>query len=123
MAASALIIAEPGPLQESLRALVSTMPQIGAVDVMSDTNAGSAMGVSLCPALVLLDGCQIEGQPWLSVRRARTRWPGARIIVLVNSVEQQAEAEAAGADAVLLQGLPAGRLVAAMVRLLPQQVV
>lgn len=123
MSASALIIAAPGPLRESLYALVSTMPQVGTVDVMSDLHAGSGAGASLSPALVLLDGCRIETQPWLSVRRARNRWPHARIIVLVNSVQQQVEADAAGADAVLLQGLPAGRLVAAIVKLLPQPVV
>jgi hypothetical protein len=46
----------------------------------------------------------------------------ARCIFLANDVQQHQEAEAAGADAVLLEGFPAGRLVAAIVRLLPQPV-
>jgi DNA-binding NarL/FixJ family response regulator len=123
MGLSALIIAGPGPLRDGLHALVGTMPQIGAVDVISDMPSASREGVSLCPALVLLDAARADGQVWLAVRRAKARWPHARTIILVGTVEQQAEAEAAGADVVLLQGFPPGRLVAAIVKLVAQPVV
>ena len=58
----------------------------------------------------------------MTVRRAKARWPQARCILLANDVQQHQEAEAAGADAVLLKGFPAARLVATIVGLLPQQV-
>jgi DNA-binding NarL/FixJ family response regulator len=123
MGISVLIIAGAGPLRDGLHALVDTMPQISAVDVVSDMPSDSRGGVSLCPALVLLDAARADGQVWLAVRRAKARWPHARTIILVGTVEQQAEAEAAGADVVLLQGFPPGRLVAAIVKLVAQPVV
>ncbi len=122
MATSALIIAGLGPLRDGLQALLRTMPQIGTVDVVSDIRSTLEVNAHMSPALVLLDANLADGRLWLTVRRVKARWPRARTIILVSSVEQQADAEAAGADAVLLQGFPAGRLVAAIVRLLPQPV-
>jgi DNA-binding NarL/FixJ family response regulator len=55
------------------------------------------------------------------VRRAKAKWPQARCIFLADSVQQQYEAEAAGADAVLLKGVSSTRLIATIVKLLPQQ--
>ncbi len=123
MGVSALIIAGPGPLQDGLKALVGTMPQIATLDVASDVDLVFNRGFGSYPVLVLLDANLIEDRIWLTVRQAKAKWPHARTIVLAQGVEQQAEAEAAGADMVLLQGLPAGRLVAAIVKLLPQATV
>ena len=120
MGASALIIAQAGPLRDGLHALVDTMPQIGSVDVIGDVDFAFGPTFNQCPALVLLDTHLTEDNVWLAVRRVKRKWPRARTIVLAGNVEQQEAAEAAGADVVLLQGLPAGRLVAAIVRLLPQ---
>lgn len=122
MGASALIIAGPGPLRDGVQALIGTMPQVGGVEVVSDLDSALTRRVDLVPILLLMDANRSNDQVWLSVRRARRMWPGVRTIMLVSSVEQQAEAEAAGADVVLLQGFPAARLVAAIVRLLPQPV-
>lgn len=120
--ASALIIAGPGPLRDGLRALLGTMPQIKSVSVVNDVASALKPEGRPCPALVLLDGDLTRDQIWMTVRRVKGKWPQARIIMLVSDVGQQAEGEAAGADVVLLQGLPAGRLVAAVVRVLPQPV-
>jgi DNA-binding response OmpR family regulator len=98
------------------------MPQIGKVDVVSDVDTALRRDFESCPALVLLDADLTNGRVWLTVRRTKARWPRVRVIILAQGVDQQAEAEAAGADAVLLQGFPAGRLVAAIVKLLPQGV-
>lgn len=122
MGASVLIIAQPGPLRDGLHALVGTMPQIGTVDVSGDVDSAFGATFNECPALVLLDAHLNEDSVWLTVRRVKRKWPRARTIILAGNVEQQEAAEAAGADIVLLQGLPAGRLVAAIVRLLPQPI-
>lgn len=118
-----MIMAGHGPLRDGLQALVGTMPQIGAVEAVSDVDATLRRDFDRCPALVLLDANLVEGKVWLAVRRVKTRWQRARVIVLAQGVQQQEEAEAAGADAVLLQGFPAGRLVSAIVKLLPQPAV
>jgi DNA-binding NarL/FixJ family response regulator len=122
MGASALIIARPEPLREGLHALVGTMPQIGTVSLVSDVRLALTAKLDPCPALVLLDAGLTNHDVWLTVRRAKAGWPRARTIILVRNVQQQAEAEAAGADAVLIEGFPAARLVAAIVKLLPHPV-
>lgn len=121
---SALIVAKPGPLRDSLQALMAAMPQIEAAYEVNDlvSSAEAEMTFACGPTLVLLDCSLNGGDTWMVVRRAKTRWPQARCVFLANDVQQQQEAEAAGADAVLLKGFPAARLVATMVRLLPEQV-
>ena len=119
---SALIVAKPGPLRDGLRALMIAMPQIGAVDEVNDFSSALKMVFEHRPTLVLLDVGLISGDTWMTIRRAKARWPKARCILLADDVQQHQEAEAAGADAVLLKGFPAARLVATMVRLLPKQV-
>lgn len=122
MPASAVIIAPPGPLRDGLHALVGAMPQIDRVWAVGDVSAVPVTGSDPGPTLVVLDGDQAGEKVRRMVRRARVRWPQARTIVLVGTAAQHQEAELAGADGVLFQGLPAGRLVAAIVKLLPQPV-
>jgi DNA-binding NarL/FixJ family response regulator len=80
------------------------------------------MALECSPALVLMESNAGGKDVWITVRRVKARWPTARCIFLINDVQQCQEAEAAGADVVLLEGFPAGRLVAAIVKLLPQPV-
>lgn len=122
MALSALIVVGPGPLRDGLQALVNTVPQIHTVEVVGDVPSALKADLAFRPGLVLLEGDLADGEISLTVRRARMRWPGARTIVLAGSVRQQQQAEAAGADVVLLEGFPACRLVSAIARLLPQPV-
>lgn len=121
--ASALIVAKPGPLRDGLRALLTAMPQIGAVDMASDVPSALRTVFEHSPTLVLLDSDLTNGEVWLTVRRAKAKWPQAWCIFLANDLQQHQEAEAAGADAVLLKGFPPARLVAMIVRLLPKPVV
>jgi DNA-binding NarL/FixJ family response regulator len=119
MPASALIIARPGPLRDGLHALVNTLPQLESVNVVADIDSALRENFNPGPALLLLDGDGSEGEVLRAVRRTQARWPESRTIILVSSVEQQDHAEAAGADAVVLQGFQPGRLVAAVLELLP----
>jgi DNA-binding NarL/FixJ family response regulator len=118
---SALIIARSGELRDSLEALVSTMPQIAVVDTADQIPENGEGTSHLCPELVLLVGDSFGSEIWLKVRRVKARYPRARCVVLANHVQQQQEAMAAGAHAVLLAGTPPGQLVATMVRLLPRR--
>jgi len=122
MGASALIVGRPGPLRDGLRALVGSLPQIDAVAVVNDGSSLLMSGIDPAPSLVVLDADSTSDSVWRLARQARLKWSQARIIVLVGSVEEQQEAEDAGADAVLLQGFPAGRLVTAIVKHVPQSV-
>jgi DNA-binding NarL/FixJ family response regulator len=98
------------------------MPQIDAVQEVDDIASALTMVFERAPALVVMESGPASKDVWATTRRVKARWPVARCIFLANDVQQGQEAEAAGADVVLLQGFPAGRLVAAVVRLLPQPV-
>jgi DNA-binding NarL/FixJ family response regulator len=118
--APSLIISKKDSLQDGLVALLTAMPQLGLVqtsDALDEAILGSAPDCS--PALVLLDARVSGDSTWAAVRRVRARWPGSKTVVLTDDAVRRAEAEAAGADATLMSGLAAARLVAAIVRLLP----
>ena len=117
----ALIVAEPGPLRDGLRALLIAMPQVDAVEEACDLSSALGMAFEHAPALALLDSGPAHSETWLAVRRVKAKWPRARCIFLADSVQQQYEAEAAGADAVLLKGVLPSRLIATVVRLLPRR--
>ena len=118
---AALIVAKPGPLRDGLRALMTATPQIEAVEEVEDISLALRVVFEHCPDLVVLDSDLANGEVWMTVRRTKARCPGVRCIVLANDIQQNQEAEAAGADAVLLKGFPAASLIATIVRLLPQR--
>jgi CheY-like chemotaxis protein len=49
-----------------------------------------------------------------ATRRVRAQWPEVRVIILTIHTALRAEALAAGADAFLVKGCPAGELLAAI---------
>jgi DNA-binding NarL/FixJ family response regulator len=109
-------------MRDGLHALVTAMPQIDAVLAADDIASALTMPFQGLPALVLMESTPKSRDVWLAMRRVKARWPKTRCIFLAGDVQQHQEAEAAGADVVLLQGFPAGRLVAAIVGLLPQPI-
>jgi DNA-binding NarL/FixJ family response regulator len=109
-------------MRDGLHALVTAMPQIDAVQEADDVASALTMALAGQPALVLIESTPGGRDAWMTVRRVKARWPMARCIFLGNDVQQHREAEAAGAEVVLLEGFPAGRLVGAIVKLLPQPV-
>jgi DNA-binding NarL/FixJ family response regulator len=107
-------------MRDGLYALVTAMPQIDAVREADDVSSALMMAFDAWPTLVVMESA-LEGKDvWMTMGRVKARWPMARLIFLANDVQQQQEAEAAGADVVLLEGFPAGKFVTAIVRLLRQ---
>ena len=105
-----LIVARPGPLRDGMQALVSAMSQVKTACEADDLSVALS-DFDTCPDLVLLT-CEVrKGAVGPMIEQVRARWPGVRCITLVGSVEQQREAELAGADAVALNGLPPRKLL------------
>lgn len=117
--ASALIIAKPGPLRDGVQALMTAMPQIATVYETSDLSSALVMVFDRRPALVVLDSGLGKGEIRPAVRRVKARWPQARCVFLADDVEQQQEGQSADADAALIKGLPATRLITVVLGLLP----
>jgi DNA-binding NarL/FixJ family response regulator len=114
----ALIVARPGPLRNSLQALMTTMPQIEILAETSDPSALLRMGTGIQPDVVLLDASLPEEQVWPALRQIKEEWSQTRSIVLVEDSQQQQRGQAAGADVALLKGYPAAKLIATIEGLL-----
>ena len=117
----ALIVARPGPLRSSLRALMTTMPRIEILAETADPSALLRMGAEIRPNVVLLDGSLPEEQVWAALRQMKAEWSQTRSIVLVEDSHQQQKVQAAGADVALIKGYPAAKLIAAIEGLLSQE--
>jgi DNA-binding NarL/FixJ family response regulator len=107
----ALVIAQPGPLRNSLLTLLSTMPEIEIVAEVKNFAALQHAGEELQPDLILIEaGATLNGLPEV-LHHFKQRWKNTRTIVLVETTKHQETAAAAGADVVLLKGFRATRLI------------
>jgi two-component system, LytTR family, response regulator AlgR len=118
--ALALIVAQPGPLQDSLQALLTSISQIEIVAEATDLSAILRMGNRIQPDIVLLDAHLPENEIWTALRQIQDEWSQTRTIVLVESSHQQQQAMDAGADVALPKGFPAAKFAATIEGLLAQ---
>jgi len=114
----ALVAIRPGSLQDSLVALVTTLHQVNTVLIAEDAASALRAIAKHRPALVLLETSIPAEDGQSALRQIKTEWPSTRCIALADDVHEQDEAEASGADVVLLKGYPAAELIAAVERLL-----
>jgi len=115
---SVLIVAKPGPLREGLGALMSAIPQIDRIDEVDTASFALARVREQRPAVVLLGTFSLGDEIWRMLRQIKAQWPRIRCVVLAENDQQGREAQAAGADAVFLNGFPAARLVSTVESLL-----
>jgi DNA-binding NarL/FixJ family response regulator len=116
---SGLIVARPGLLRESLQALLATIPQIEAVEVVDDPSTALKFMVRCQPSLVVMDFDPSETETWNLLERIRTAQPESHCVVLVDNVQQQQALQSASAD-VLMKGAPAWQLSTSIKRLMCQ---
>ena len=119
--ALALVVVPPGRLSDGWRALLLATPQIADVRQVDDASSVLERVEALGPDLVLLDTEPLGERAWAVLNQIKTQAPHCRCIALICSAQHQPDAQAAGADEVLIKGFPAGRLSAAVERLLPEQ--
>jgi DNA-binding NarL/FixJ family response regulator len=115
----ALIVTGPGSLQNGLLALMTAMPQIEVVGEADDASSALEIVMEHRPHLVLLDMDLPGSEPWVLLRQIKAKWPATRCIALADDVQQQQEAEAAGAEVALVKGFAPAQLIATIERLLP----
>jgi DNA-binding NarL/FixJ family response regulator len=113
-----LIAARPGRMRDSLHTLLESMLGLNIVGHADDSAAALRMVIEQRPALVLLDtNLPGEGVPSV-LKRIKANGSQSRCLVLADSVQQQREAQAAGADVALLKGFPAVELFESVEELL-----
>ena len=116
----ALIVTGSGSLQSGLLALTTAIPRIEVVGEASNASVALGMIGEHRPDLVLLDTDLAGDEEWTVLKGIKAQWPQIRCIVLADDVRQQRQAEAFGADVVLLKGTRPAKLIAAIERLLSQ---
>jgi DNA-binding NarL/FixJ family response regulator len=118
VASTALIVAGPGSLRESLRAmLISMQPDLVILEA-DDAAAAEALLREYHPDFVLIDGDLPDRRAVRLVEATQAEKPRARCSILVDNVRQQAAAMKAGADHAAFKGDPPPRLFSQVERLL-----
>lgn len=113
-----LIAGRPCRMRDSLHILLKTMPGIDIIGHADDGSSALRMITERQPALVLLD-TNLPGEMFFTLlKRIKGNGFHSRCLVLVDDVQQRREAQAAGADAVLVKGFPAAKLFETMEKLL-----
>ena len=106
-----LIVSPPGDLQIGLQALLTTHLD---VDVLVVSKAASALKIieRNNPAMVILDQDIPEGRVTTLIHKIKISWPETHCIVLVNDDQARQKVIDAGADLIVIKGLPGAKLVA-----------
>ncbi len=116
--ASVLIIAKPSRMRDGLRALLRTIPYLTLVGQVDDGLSAIKTMTDQHPTLVLLGANLLDEDIQTVLAQIKAKWPETRCIVLVDNVQQQWIAKAAGADSALLVGFPASKFVSTIQELL-----
>jgi len=118
---SALIVGRSGFLRDSLRSLLLMVPEVETVFQAENLASAKSVLEQHRPPLVLLEsGLPREGTSSL-LRWVKSEMNGCRCLVLADDVRQQREAWAAGADAAVLKGFPAAKLLQVIERMLSRE--
>ena len=105
----ALVVSNPGTLQNGLLALITTIPQISSVLVAEDVDAALRLVQNHQPALIILDMPSFNVQD--VIKQIKTQWPQIHLIVLEDDLTLGKDLEVLGADRVLIKGFPPQKLV------------
>ena len=115
----ALVVSNPGSLQNGLLALMTTIPQISSVLVAEEVDAALRMVENHQPALIILDMSLPKVQE--VIKQIKEQCPQIHLIVLAEDIAQQKEIEAFGVGSVLLKGFSAQKLIAIVENVLDQR--
>jgi DNA-binding NarL/FixJ family response regulator len=114
-----LVLSNSGSLQNGLLALLRTIPQINPVLAEEELSTALRLAESRQPALAILDMPIPEVKE--VIRQIKELCPQIHLIVLVNNVKGQKDAEELGVDSVLLKGFSAQKLVDIVEKLIDQR--
>jgi DNA-binding NarL/FixJ family response regulator len=100
--------------RRALRAMLATQPGIELVGEAADGEEALAEVERLLPDIVILDIRMPRLDGIEATTRIKQRWPEIRVIAHSLAEELSEEALAAGADAFVPKGAPAGELLSAL---------
>jgi len=115
----ALLISNTESLQNGLLALLTTLPQIGAVLVAEDGNIALRMIKSHIPALIIIDMSMPDMSNLILQVKADT--PNIQIIAIIEDTAQQKAVETSRVDGMLRKGFSPQKLIALIENLIGEQ--
>lgn len=107
----ALVITEPGHLQNGLHSLLRSIPEIEIIAESQDISILCKIGDEIHPDLIVIGACLIEEIDWNAITKFKAKWPKINVLVLTDDGAQEKRAKEAGADFSLPKGFPAAELV------------
>jgi DNA-binding NarL/FixJ family response regulator len=117
MSKEVLILSRRGPLCDSLQSVLVTVPWVEAVHMAEDLLSALRMVTQYRLALVIIvDDLPADGIS-IVLKRIRSEGASSRSLVLAKDSQQRQEALTLGADAALLRGFPAAKLLRVIERL------
>ncbi len=115
---SALIAAKPGWVRDGLQSLLASIPRITHIHLRDDRRSALQMMADQQPIIVLFGSDFPIDEVLEMLHQIKGEWANTRCIVLIEDIQQEQSAKAAGADAVLHTGFLAARLIALVESLL-----
>jgi YesN/AraC family two-component response regulator len=106
-----LIVDDQPRARKSMKALLSTWPQVGEIYEASNGRAAVQLVKELQPDVVLMDVCMPEIDGLKATVQIKAQWPEVKVIVLSMYFEHRNEASAAAADAFVAKGDTPGELL------------
>ena len=99
-----LVVDDQPRARKSLRALLATWSQVGAVREAAGGLEALAQIECMPPDLVVMDVLMPDMDGLTTARQIRARWPGTKIVLLSMDPSYANEALSAGADAFVTKG-------------------
>lgn len=109
-----LVVDDQPRARQSLKTLLATCPQVKEVREAALAREAMRLIQESQPDVVLMDVQMPEMNGLQATRLVKAQWPQVKVIVLTLYAEYAAEARAAGADAFICKGEPAGKLLATL---------
>lgn len=115
----ALIVAQPGPVNDGLVALLEASPDVRKIAHVRTAEDAVDFVISICPDIVVIHTTSLSPELALFIANYKNLCR-APLLAIVLSEEDRQVAEAHGADMVVIEGLPYSKLSLYLSSLLQQ---
>jgi len=118
---AAFLIGQPGSLRDGLQVLLKSVSQIEKVIPTINISSALALELDHLVTLIFIVMNATDNSLSTSLSQIKSKWPQARIVILVDDEVQHQGLQETHCDLVLIKGYPAANLIAVIERLLSQE--